>query len=227
VARVWIWDLPTRLFHWLLAVLVVAALLTGWLGGNLMVWHGRIGLAIVGLLAFRVVWGFVGSTHARFADFFPTPGRLLAYWRGTWSGLGHNPLGALSVFALLSLIAWQAGSGLLSNDDIAFDGPLRDLVDKSTSDWLTSLHRLGLWWIIGLVGLHVAAIGFYRLFRNKDLFWPMVRGWKEGRETRPLRGGRWPALVFAVALAGLAVWGAAGGFVPEPPPPPPQAYPAW
>jgi cytochrome b len=227
VGRVWVWDLPTRLFHWLLVVCVAGSVVTGLLGGNLMAWHGRLGIAVVGLLVFRVAWGFLGSTHARFDDFFPTPARLRAYLRGTWQGSGHNPLGALSVFALLFLLAWQAGSGLFSNDDIAFDGPLVDLVDKATSDGLAGLHRQGLWWVVGLVTLHVGAVAFYRLVRGRDLVGPMVRGWKPGEPERPLDGGRWPALIVALALAGLAAWGAAGGFITEPPPPPPQSLPAW
>jgi cytochrome b len=149
--RIKVWDLPTRVFHWSLFVSVTFALLTGLEGGNWMVWHARAGLLILGLLIFRLVWGLLGSTYARFAEFAPTPGRLLAYLQGRWQGLGHNPLGALSVFALLALLLWQASSGLFSNDDIAFDGPLYDLVSKSTSDWLSSLHRQGLWLILGLV----------------------------------------------------------------------------
>ena len=102
-----IWDLPTRLFHWLLLLLVVASFVTGWVGGNLIEWHARAGIAITGLLAFRLVWGFVGSTYARFAHFVPGPGRLLTYVRGQWRGLGHNPLGALSVLALLAILIFQ------------------------------------------------------------------------------------------------------------------------
>ena len=96
-----LWDLPTRLFHWLLAALVTAAFVTGLTGGNAMVWHGRLGLLILGLLTFRLVWGLVGSTYARFVQFVPGPKTMLTYLRGGWQGMGHNPLGALSVLALL------------------------------------------------------------------------------------------------------------------------------
>ena len=88
--RVFVWDLSTRLFHWLLAAAVTGAVVTGLQGGALMDWHGRFGLSIVGLLAFRLVWGFVGPTYARFIQFFPTPGKVAAYWRGQWRGEGHN-----------------------------------------------------------------------------------------------------------------------------------------
>ena len=95
--RIRLWDLPTRLFHWLLVLAVIAAVVSGQLGGNLIEVHGKIGLAIVGLIAFRLVWGFAGSTYARFAQFFPTPARIKVYLKGEWRGLGHNPLGGLSV----------------------------------------------------------------------------------------------------------------------------------
>jgi cytochrome b len=226
--RLQLWDLPTRLFHWLLVLAVGGALVTGLLGGNLMVWHGRIGLLILGLIAFRIVWGFIGSTTARFVAFFPTPGRLAAYLKGTWQGLGHNPLGAISVLVLLGLMLWQASSGLFSNDDIAFEGPLVDLVDKSLSDRLAGLHRQGLWVIAGFVGLHVAAIVFYVTVRGDDLLRPMIRGWKVVPPgAAPLLVAGWLRFVIAVAIASAVVWVAAGGLLSPPPPPPPTALPAW
>lgn len=226
--RIKVWDLPTRIFHWSLAVAVAASLVTALIGGNLMEWHGRIGLFVLGLLAFRLVWGLVGSTYARFSDFLPTPRKLSAYLRGTWQGLGHNPLGALSVFALLGLMIWQASSGLFSNDDIAFEGPLADLLDKSTSDRLTGWHRQGLWVIVGLVSLHVAAALFYAFVRRNNLIHPMITGWKTGVEgdREATGGGAW-ALLFALSTAVFVVWVAAGGLLAPPPPPPPTALPAW
>ena len=225
--RIQVWDLPTRLFHWSLAISVSMALITGLVGGNWMVWHGRIGLVVVGLLAFRLAWGFVGSTHARFSDFFPTPQRLSDYVRGAWSRHGHSPLGGLSVLALLMVLSVQVGLGLFSNDDIAFDGPLYGLVDKSTSDAMVGWHRQGLWVIVGLVALHVLAIGFYGLARGKNLVAPMLRGWKEADDAVTTSGGGPAALVFALILAGAAVWFASGAWIPEPEPIPPAALPAW
>ena len=224
--RIKVWDLPTRVFHWSLFVAVTVALLTGLEGGNWMVWHERAGLLILGLLVFRLVWGLLGSTYARFAEFAPTPGRISAYLQGRWQGLGHNPLGALSVFALLALLLWQASIGLFSNDDIAFNGPLYDLVSKSTSDWLSSLHRQGLWLILGLVALHILAALFYTFVRGNNLIRPMITGFKEsaGPNARPARGGPLWALLLALAIAAGAVWAADGGLLP---PPPPSAVPAW
>ena len=227
--RIKVWDLPTRLFHWLLFVTVAAALWTGWLGGGWIDWHGRLGLAVLGLLAFRLVWGVIGSTYARFVEFAPTPGRLVAYLRGHWRGAGHNPLGALSVFALLGYLSWQAGSGLFSNDDIAYKGPLAGLVSSATSDRLSGLHRQGLWIILALVTLHVTAIVVYAL-RRKNLVKPMVLGWKEVEDPSiaSATGGKPWALVLALAIAAATVWAADGGLLPPPPPPPPaHAVPAW
>lgn len=225
-----VWDLPTRLFHWLLVLLVVAAFVTGWLGGNLIEWHGRAGVAITGLLAFRLVWGVVGSTYARFAQFVPGPGRLAAYLRGQWYGIGHNPLGALSVLALLGILIFQSVSGLMANDDIAFEGPLYALVSKDTSDWLSSLHRQNFWPIIVLVTLHVSAIMFYAHVKKDNLVKPMITGVKAvaDPQARSAQGGGIVALIVALVIAGFAVWVATGGLLPPPPPPPPaQAVPAW
>ena len=159
--RIRVWDLPTRLFHWLLVALIIAMIITGKVGGNLIDWHARVGITITGLIAFRLVWGFVGSTYARFATFFPTPGRVLAYLHGQWHEPGHNPLGACSVFALLALIAFQIATGLTGNDDIAFRGPLFDLVGKELSDKLNGLHKLSANLLFALIALHVGAILFY------------------------------------------------------------------
>lgn len=209
---VWVWDWPLRIFHWSLALLVGGAIVTAKMGGNLMVWHGRCGILIVGLLVFRLVWGIAGSTYARFARFFPTPARLLAHMRGQWQGAGHNPLGALSVFALLGLLAMQAGSGLFANDDIDFTGPLFNLVSQNLSNWLTGWHqRIGdvLYW---LVLLHILAIFCYLLFKKKNLIKPMLTGWSEDAAAEPATAGTMRVLVVALVLAFFAMWLASGTF---------------
>lgn len=224
------WDLPLRLFHWSLASLVVAAYVTVELGGNFMEWHGRIGLAITGLLIFRLAWGFAGSTHARFSSFLPTPRRLGDYLRGEWSGHGHNPLGAFSVIAMLSLLLWQAVSGLFGNDDIAFNGYLYSLVSKETSDWLTGWHKRGYWVIIALVVLHIAAIAFYRRVKKIDLITPMITGKKPVADTdlQDSRGGGWFAFVLSATLAIGVVWTIGSGILlPEPEPLPPSQQFSW
>ena len=202
---------------------VVASIVSGQLGGNLIDWHGKIGLFIVGLIAFRVTWGVLGSTYARFAQFFPTPGKVKAYLRGEWRGVGHNPLGAFSVFGLLGLLAFQAFSGLFSNDDITFFGPLFDLVSKDLSNQLTGLHKLASTVLFVLIGLHLAAIAFYGHVKKDNLIKPMITGWKETDQGESAKGGGFVALIVALAIAGAAVYGASGAWMPEPPPPPPAA----
>lgn len=224
--RFLLWDLPTRLFHWLLVLAVVAALVSGQLGGSLIEWHGRLGLLIVGLLAFRIVWGLLGSTYARFAHFVPTPGKIRTYLAGQWQGEGHNPLGALSVLGLLGLLTLQVVTGLVANDDIAFRGPLFDLVGNDWSNRLTGLHQLLSNGLIGLVLLHVAAIAFYGHIKKQKLVKPMLTGWQEG-EGESARGGGWLAVVAALSIAAGAVYGASGAWLPEPPPVSPAETPDW
>ena len=225
--RIRVWDLPTRLFHWSLVLLIVGAIVTGTLGGNLMVWHGRIGICISGLIAFRIVWGIAGSTYARFAQFMPTPGRVLAYLRGQWHEPGHNPLGALSVFGLLGIVSFQIATGLPANDDIAFNGPLYNLVTRELSDQLVSLHRISANLLFVLIGLHIAAIMFYAHVKKDNLVKPMITGWKESASGRSATGGGIVALVVALAFAAATVYGTSGAWLPPPPVVAPAATPSW
>ncbi|MEN9481298.1 MAG: hypothetical protein RLZZ298_2693 [Pseudomonadota bacterium] len=226
--RIRLWDLPTRLFHWLLALCVAAALISGQVAGNLIEWHGKIGLFIIGLIVFRLVWGVFGSTYARFAQFFPTPAKVKAYLRGEWRGVGHNPLGAFSVFGLLGLLALQSASGLFGNDDITFYGPLFDLVSKDLSNKLTSLHHLASNLIYLLIALHLAAIAFYGHVKKEKLIKPMISGWKETEHGESAKGGGLVAFILALVIAGAAVYAASGAWLPPPPPPPAAVEtPSW
>lgn len=226
--RIRLWDLPTRLFHWLLVLSVAAAIVSGQVGGNFIDWHARIGLFIVGLVVFRLVWGVAGSTYARFGHFFPTPARVRAYLKGEWTGLGHNPLGAFSVLGLLALLTLQVLTGLFANDDIAFVGPLADLVSKALSNRLTGLHHQAANLIFVLIALHVAAIVFYARVKKENLVKPMVTGWKEVEAGESARGGGVLALILALILASGAVYGASGAWLPEPPPAPAAVEtPSW
>ena len=230
VQRIRLWDLPTRVFHWALVALVTAAIITGKTGGSLIIWHGRIGLAILGLVVFRLIWGLVGSTYARFSQFLPTPATLIAYLKGEWQGVGHNPLGALSVCALLGTLAFLLGTGLVGNDDIAFRGPLFDLVGKEGSDRLIGWHRQGTNLLFVLIGAHLAAILFYIHIKKDALVRPMLNGWKEvpPGTAESARGGSPTAFIAALLIAMAAAWGASGAWLPPPPPPPAtQTAPAW
>lgn len=229
--RIKLWDLPTRLFHWLLVILVSAAVITANIGGSAIEWHGKIGLAILGLIAFRLVWGVIGSTPARFASFLPTPASLRAYLRGQWRGVGHNPLGAFSVFGLLALIAVQLATGLFANDDIAFHGPLYGLIGKDLSDRLSAIHELTSNALIALIVLHLGAIVFYTHVKKDNLVRPMITGWKEVDADEPLEaasGGGPIAFIVALLIALAVVYGGSGAWLPAPPPPAAvQAAPAW
>ena len=175
--RVRIWDLPTRLFHWLLAVCVAGSLVSVQLGGNAIAWHFRFGYAILALVLFRLIWGWVGPRYARFASFPPDPAAAIASLRGApHDGAGHNPLGAFSVYALLAALAFQAASGLFANDSIMWDGPLKNLVSSETSDRITTLHRLNRFVLLGLIGLHLAAIAWHALRLRERLVRPMIDG---------------------------------------------------
>jgi len=215
--RIRLWDVPTRLCHWLLLVAVVTAIVSGMVGGDWMELHGRAGLSIVGLLAFRLMWGFVGNHYARFVNFFPVPSRLLSYFYGRWHGLGHNPLGALSVFAMLALLLLQVSTGLFGNDEIAFTGPLVNLVSEALSLRLTGLHRLLSSVLLGLLILHLAAVLFHTFVKKDNLIKPMLTGFKDSKDhqtdtdtdTEPKSAG-WVALSSALAVAAMAVCLASG-----------------
>ncbi len=175
-----IWDLPTRLFHWLLVVCIVGAVICVNIGGNLMQWHAYFGYAALSLVLFRVLWGFIGAVHSRFTTFVPTPQRLIAFLSGKeGSGLGHNPLGSLSVIALLLLVGIQASTGLFTDDDIAFQGPLAKHVSNATVSLLGSIHALNSNILFGLIGLHLLAIAYYQWVKRESILRPMIQGDKE------------------------------------------------
>jgi cytochrome b len=178
--KIRVWDLPIRLFHWALALCVVLGIIFVRIGGNAMQWHAYCGYIALALVLFRIIWGFAGSWHARFANFVPSPKRLVAYLKGeTAGGLGHNPLGGLSVIALLLAVLLQASTGLFADDDIFFQGPLTKYVSNATVAFLTSIHRFNQYIIMALVALHIGAILFYQIYKKESLVGPMITGDKK------------------------------------------------
>jgi cytochrome b len=177
-----VWDLPTRAFHWLLAGFVIFSIVSAHIGGNMMAWHMRSGFAIFTLLAFRLIWGFAGGHWSRFRAFLYAPSTSLRYLRGEslpheHHQVGHNPLGAGSVFALLASSALQVATGLVADDEIASTGPLIKYVSSATSGLATRWHKnYGQWIIVALVVLHLGAIAFYWLKRRQNLVGPMLHG---------------------------------------------------
>jgi cytochrome b len=214
--RYLVWDLPTRIFHWALVVCVVGSFVSVKIGGNAMDWHGRFGVTIVGLLAFRLVWGIAGSTYARFAQFVRGPGTIKAYLQGRWQGEGHNPLGALSVLAMLGTFVLLVMTGLFANDDIAFEGPLYALVGKDFSDRMAGIHRLIEPLTILLVLAHIGAIVYYVRAKKETLIMPMITGERVGAG-EPAKGGGIAAFCVALAVALAAAYGASGAWIPAPP----------
>jgi cytochrome b len=185
-----IWDLPLRAFHWLLLAAVLTAIISANLGQ--MSLHLGAGQFILGLLVFRIVWGVLGTPTARFARFVPSPAGTLRYLRTRARTphlyIGHNPLGAWSVLALLALLAVQVGTGLFADDDILTQGPLASLVSGDTRQFMTGLHKLNIGILLAFIGLHVLAIAAYRLVKKQDLVGPMIVGTACVPEALPVEG---------------------------------------
>ncbi len=217
-----IWDLPTRLFHWLLACAVVGSVVSAKIGGGTMVWHFRFGYVVLTLVCFRVLWGLVGGRWSRFASFIYAPATLWRYVRGRAApaehlDVGHSPSGALSVFALLGILAVQLGTGLVGDDEIANQGPLYKFVSSETALLATSWHKTwGQWLVLGLVALHIAAIAFYLLKKRSNLITPMLLGDKHLPPGTPASADglaqRGLALLLVALCAGLATWVARQAF---------------
>lgn len=212
-----VWDLPLRLFHWTLLVLVVGAIASVELGdvvSGAMDWHPRFGYAILALLAFRLIWGVIGGTHSRFANFVRSPGTALDYLRNLRSAhipsLGHNPLGALSVLALLASLLFQVGTGLFLNDeDFFIEAPFFKYVSTGLVRVLREFHEMNASLLFVLIGLHLAAIVYYRVIKRENLIQAMVTGKKQipaGVPAEDARGGSpWLALI-VIVLAAAGVW---------------------
>jgi cytochrome b len=211
-----VWDLPTRLFHWVLAATIVGSIVSAKIGGNALVWHMRLGYVVATLLVFRLLWGFVGGYWSRFARFFPTPSRLTRYLRGAphiddHFEVGHSPIGALSVFAMLTLLAVQVATGLVADDEIATTGPLVQFVSSTTSLLATGWHKSwGQGLIIALILLHVGAIAFYRYRLGHRLVPPMLAGDKHlpvhVPESDDTTATRIVAAVLIAACAAAVAW---------------------
>lgn len=212
--RVRVWDLPTRLFHWLLAACVLGSLASGYIGGGAIVWHARFGYALLALLLFRLVWGVVGGHWSRFANFVRSPRGVLAYLRGQAHPdhlVGHNPLGAGSVLAIVLVLLAQVGTGLLADDEISFTGPLNRFVSGSQGLAATWYHKqVGQWLVIGLVVLHLAAIAWYTLRKRHGIVRPMVVGDKDlpapAVSSRDDAASRLLAAAVLAACAGVVTW---------------------
>ena len=211
-----VWDLPLRLFHWLFAFSVVACYTTAQLGFNWMQLHMRLGYGVIGLLAFRVIWGFVGPRHARFGSFLKPPAMVATYARGLLSrtavtrhSSGHNPLGGIMVVWMLLIVAAQVCTGLFATDDIAWDGPYFTFVSNALAERLTALHHANVNLIVGTVALHVSAIVYYAWFKGQPLLTAMIIGTKPASavpDDEAIQNSQLLKALIVAAVASLAVY---------------------
>lgn len=206
VARIRIWDLPTRVFHVLLILCIVGLIITGEVGGDAMRFHFLLGYAVLTLVFFRLVWGLVGGHWSRFIHFVPKPSSLTTYLRALRSQqvsphAGHNPLGALSVLAMLCILLLQVFSGFMSDDEISNSGPWTALVSSNWVEWATQYHsEVGKALLLSLIGLHVFAVLFYKYMKKDDLISPMLHGDKNMPEGTPSSRDTFTSRLFALGV---------------------------
>lgn len=206
-----IWDIPTRLFHWLLVASLVAQYVTAELMNDAMQWHFYFGYFTLGLIIFRIIWGFVGSDYARFSQFIHGPGAVTGYvktlfQKDSHAHAGHNPLGGWVVIIMLALVLVQAVSGLFMTDDVFLDGPWRGAVEEATLDTMSFLHNNVFNILLAVIALHVAAIGFYAVYKKQKLAPAMVHG-KKTTSQRGITSSRLlAAVVVALISAGIVYY---------------------
>ena len=212
-SRVAVWDLPIRIVHWAIVALLVGLVITGKLGADWLEWHMRFGQAMLALVVFRVIWGFVGSRNARFSSFLYRPSEVIRYARSLFRThelhATHNPLGGWMVVLLLVALLAQATMGLFTNDDILWGGPFSERVTKDTSDAISSVHRRFWWVIVALSLVHIGAVLAYLALLKDNLIVPMVTGYKqlpEGIASPEHAAASTAKALVLLLLCGLAVW---------------------
>jgi cytochrome b len=208
-----IWDWPVRVFHWLIVLLLIGSYLT------VAVWpdfdlhtHRLIGYTILGLVIFRLLWGFAGGRHARFLNFIKGPGPIFRHIgelgrRGDPGHGGHNALGALSVLALIASLLVQTVSGLFNSDDVLAEGPLHSIAGEEFRSFMGQVHETNFIVLLVLIGLHLAAIAFYVLWKGQALVSAMIHGRR--RDLAPAEAGTsgpfWAVVVCGVVAIGIVV----------------------
>lgn len=211
IQKVVAWDLYTRLFHWLLVFLVISAWFTAEFGDMEMTWHKRNGYAIFILLVFRLLWGIVGSSTARFRGFIYSPAKAISYFktlRKTSSDkyLGHNPLGSWMVWLLLFNLVLQIGTGLFASDELFANGPLSDYINEALARKFTLVHELNFFALVVLIILHISAVIMYLLFRKENLIRPMVSGKKPVKDYKDSNEANIAPLWLALICITIAVF---------------------
>jgi cytochrome b len=205
-----VWDLPTRLFHWLLVLTLIGLYTTAKLGFDWMPWHMRLGKFMIGMLIFRVIWGVVGPRHARFSNFIKGPRAILQYLKGGIISVGHNPMGAGMVVLMLLLLAVQATTGLFSTDDIAYTGPYYPAVNHDLAEWLTGVHHKNINIILAAIALHLCAIAYYTFVKKERLVPAMFHGRKPAQHVPAQEAisssQLWKALLVIAVAGGCVYW---------------------
>jgi cytochrome b len=207
-----VWDLPLRLFHWLFASSIFASWYTAEI--EEMEIHFWLGYFMIGLIVFRLIWGFIGPRHARFSSFLKRPPAIWLYLKGVTNRVstqtvGHNPLGGLMVVAMILLAGAQATTGLFATDDIIWAGPYNPSVSGELAEKLTAFHHYNFNVILGAIGLHLLAIAFYAFGKRQNLVPPMLHGHKLASlvpEHEAITSSQLLKAVIVIAISGGAVW---------------------
>ncbi|QJR82703.1 cytochrome B [Alteromonas pelagimontana] len=205
-----IWDLPTRLFHWLLVITLIVQYVTAEVLDDAMQWHFYAGYFALGLILFRILWGLAGTDYARFSHFVKGPVTVLRYAcnlfnRDSPAHTGHNPLGGWMVILMLALIATQAVSGLFLTDDVFLDGPYRSAVSEATQDTMNFLHHNVFNVLLALIALHIAAIIFYAIYKKQRLAPSMIHG-KKATEDKAISSSKLLLAALLIALSAATVY---------------------
>jgi cytochrome b len=207
-----VWDLPLRLFHWLLVASLFAQWLTAEVLDNATQWHAYIGYFTLGLIVFRLIWGVVGTRYSKFTSFMGSPKAILNYSKSLFSGkyqahVGHNPLGGLLLPVVLILVGLQAVSGLFVTDDIIFNGPYYASVEEQIQEIMQTIHHSVFDWLLYLIGLHLLAILFYKLKLKQSLVKPMIDGKKHVEKQQGVAHSHLlRALILVAIVSAFIIW---------------------
>ncbi|MGB1201530.1 MAG: cytochrome b/b6 domain-containing protein [Cognaticolwellia aestuarii] len=210
-----IWDLPLRIFHWLLVLSIGASWYTSDQDNGLIEYHLLVGYFALGLIVFRILWGFLGTTHSKFIHFFPSLKKIIAYIQSFKQAdpvhyAGHNPLGSLMVFFMLITILLQAVSGLFMDDDIFTTGPYSGSINSSVESVLVYIHRNGFNLILAAIALHISAVIFYERVKKQALISAIITGKKSARMVNKKDSISHSkiglAILISIVVAGFIYW---------------------
>lgn len=206
-----VWDLPVRLFHWALVILILTQWLTAEVFEGYNELHSQLGYVTLGLIIFRFLWGFVGPTYARFSNFIRPPGAILHYIKDQLNTkhqhhIGHNPLGGLMLPAVLLVVGLQAISGLFISDEIFHSGPYFQSLGEQNTQRMEWLHHNMFDILLLLIGIHLVAVGWYQLKLKKDLFRPMLDGKKVIRKDQAINSSQLLRAIILIILVAIFIY---------------------